>query len=310
MAGYKKLGAWLAGAVLLSANLVLAQTADTVGDPLLVVRYPSYKYKDYLNSEIQNYRQELLFLALKNSGKKFSAREVEVTILTSSRNMRNLLQGVYDVNWMHTSVEREQQLIPIRIPIHKGLIGWRIAFIRENMREVFMAVETVDELRKFKVGQGYDWPDIPILKSNNFSLVEASGPETLINMLNGKRLDIFPRSVIEIWEEQEVYSKRGVIIDQHIAIQYPTAFYIFVERKRPDLAAIIEEGLEIAIADGSFDKLFNTYFLDKIERAELNKRKIFRLKNSALPQLTPLSRTELWFDIQEGSKNQVPFSGQ
>ena len=36
-------------------------------------------------------------------------------------------QGTVDICWTMSTDERETQILPIRIPIDKGLIGWRIA---------------------------------------------------------------------------------------------------------------------------------------------------------------------------------------
>lgn len=282
-----------------------AASPDEHADHIIHIRYPSYLNSDQTYAGIQKYRQDLLKLALEKSGHRYILEKVTVDIVTSSRNMRNLSLGLYDVNWMHTNAEREEKLIPIRIPIHKGLIGWRIFFIRSDMQDAFSNIQSVEELKNFKLGQGYDWPDTAILKHHGFNLLGSSGPESLINMLRGKRLDFFPRSVIEIWGEYETWSDTDFVIETDIALVYPTAFYTFVGKNNEELAELIEIGLERAIEDGSFDQLFNVYFLPLIEKAGLKKRKIFRISNPALPEKTPLARPELWFNIEESQAAQV-----
>src|SRR5690606_19354232 len=116
--------------------------------------------------------------------------------------------------------------------------------------------------------------------------------------LRGKRLDLFPRSVIEIWGEYETWSAPDFVIDTNIALVYPTAFYTFVGKNNEELAELIETGLEMAIKDGSFGTLFNSYLLPLVEKAGLKKRKIFRISHPSLPAKTPPARPELWFDIE------------
>ena len=73
-----------------------------------------------------------------------------------------------------------------------------------------------------------------------------------------------------------------------------------MRRGDQQLADAIEHGLETALADGSYKALFLEHFQDVISQAELADRQILELQNPTLPPLTPLKRTELWFNPQEG----------
>ena len=57
----------------------------------------------------------------------------------------------------------------------------------------------------------------------------------------------------------------------------------------------IKVGLELAIADGSFEKLFQQNFAEVIQLANLNKRRLFHITNSLITDLEYLNRSELWF---------------
>src|SRR5690606_16336888 len=126
------------------------------------------------------------------------------------------------------------------------------------------------ELKRFKILQGDDWPDTPVLKLNGFDLVTSADFETLSRMLARSRGDVFPRSVTEIWEEMKSYSDLDVEIEESLALEYPAAFYYFVEKKNIPLKNAIEKGLNIAIEDGSFDELFFRYFGEAVQRARLD----------------------------------------
>jgi hypothetical protein len=68
-----------------------------------------------------------------------------------------------------------------------------------------------------------------------------------------------------------------------------------VRADQVELAEAIRSGLEAALADGSFDRLFRQYFGDALERTQLARRRIIELQNPLAPAL-PLNRPELWFD--------------
>ena len=110
-------------------------------------------------------------------------------------------------------------------------------------------------------------------------------------MLARKRIDYFPRSVVEVWGELDVHSDKPLIADSHILIYYPVAFYFFVNKERQSLAGDIKRGLEQAMTDNSFDQLFDSHYGDALARAKIDQRRIYVLNNSFLPKMTPLERS-------------------
>jgi hypothetical protein len=71
--------------------------------------------------------------------------------------------------------------------------------------------------------------------------------------------------------------------------------YFFFSRKRPELAETVRIGMEKAIADGSFERLFQQHFAASLQRTQLDQRQLIELHNPLLPSATPLQRRELWF---------------
>jgi hypothetical protein len=71
--------------------------------------------------------------------------------------------------------------------------------------------------------------------------------------------------------------------------------YFFFSRKRPTLAETVRQGMEKALADGSFDRLLQGHFADNLRRAHLSQRQVIKLENPLLPSATPLQRRDLWF---------------
>lgn len=193
-----------------------------------------------------------------------------------------------------TSAAREQEMLPIRIPIDKGLIGWRLLLINKAQASKFTDITSLDELKTLTAGQGNDWPDVQIMRANGLNVYGTTNYPSLFHMLESQRLDYFPRSVSEIWSEADHYQER-LMIEPSIVLHYPTAIYFFVRKGNTRLATDISEGLEKMIADGSFEKLFQEYFGDMIRRSALKERRVFELANPLMPSGIPVERKNLWF---------------
>ncbi len=252
--------------------------------------------------EPEAYALALLTAALERTPGRYQLQPTPVPMAQS----RALLGIEHDsksvqVMWTMTTREREERLLPIRIPIYRGLIGWRVLMQRSNAAEQLASVQSLDELKRFSFGQRHDWPDTEILRVNGLKVVTSQHYQGLFQMLAAERFDLFPREVVVAWQEQAraVESGLALSIDKHLLLHYPTAFYFFTSRNRPDLAADIERGLEAMIADGSFQRLFEQYHGDTLRQANLHNRRIIELHNPDFPPATPFARKELWLQPKE-----------
>ena len=218
-----------------------------------------------------------------------------------ARSIRQLVNGTggMDIMWALTNEERENTLLPIRIPIDRGLIGWRLLLIRDDDRARFAAVSTKDDLAKLVAGQGHDWPDVDVLRANQFTLATSSTYQGLFHMLVRGHIDYFPRAISEIWPEADANKQLKISVQPHLLVHYPAALYYFVNKNNTDLARTIESCLNTAIADGSLQSLFNQYYAEAISQARLSKRTIIRLTNPSLPKATPLANSAYWFSPTE-----------
>jgi hypothetical protein len=199
-----------------------------------------------------------------------------------------------DVLWTMTSVEREQQAQPIRVPIFKGLYGWRLLLASAELAARMGAVQTLDELRQFSMVQGLEWPDTGILQANGFNVIVSPSYDAMFKQLRLGRADAFPRSVEEIWWELDRYGQ-GLSVVTNICLHYPAAVYYFVAYEEPELAAAIELGLKRLRASGAFESLFMKYHGDDLARAKLGSRRVIELRNPLMPSQTPLDKPELWY---------------
>lgn len=206
------------------------------------------------------YFSRLLQLALAKTESSHGAFQLaEASYRLEDRRLRTALsQGKVDVLWSPTSVEFEQQMLPVRVSLLKDLNNFRLLLIRKGDQPRFSAVKSLDDLRQLKGGMSSQWTDAVIMRENNLPLVEAVGYGKLFKMLAAERFDYFSRGLYQIQSEVNFYPELELQIEQELMLHYPNEVYFFVRKDNTALAARLEAGLIAALADGSFDELFNS----------------------------------------------------
>lgn len=275
----------------LLALLALLHSAPSVAETLT---YPLHSS----GADPEAYVVELLHAALARSGGDYQLQP-SPRPMTQSRAEQSLEHndGGVQLMWAMTTRAREDILLPIRIPIYKGLIGWRIPLVRREDKDWLSRVAGLADLKPMRFGQRSDWPDTRILRDNGLQVITSQSYDSLFRMLGAGRFDLFPREIVVVWDEQARAAEQGLdlAVDEHIVIHYPSAFYFFTSRTRADLAMAIEGGLEAMIADGSYERLFQQHHGATLQRAQLGKRRVIELQNPELPAQTPFQREELWY---------------
>jgi ABC-type amino acid transport substrate-binding protein len=250
------------------------------------------------------YHWEILRTALERTTPKWGAyRMVPSGFMTERRQAFELKNatGKLTVMYLSTTPDFEQHLIPIRIPVDKNLGGYCVFLIRRDDRQRFANVRTIDDLRRFTYGLGLGWIDVDILKANGFRVVTGSSYDGLFEMVVNRRFDVFLRAATEVLDE---YEKRKVslplAIEDSIILYYPLPMYFWFPKTGEGrrLAARAEEGMRMMIADGTYDRIFDMYQRQKIERLRLKERRIFKIENPLLGPETPFGDKRLWFDPQ------------
>lgn len=261
---------------------VLAMSANAVHK----VRYNHYFSFDQSNE--LPYYPALLDMALKLTQAEFGDYQLVPVKLstTQGRSLKLLEQNQYiDVHWSVSNLQREQDLQAVYVPIQKGLMGYRISLIRKGEQAKFAHVRSIDDLKSFRIGQGFSWPDSLILKDNQLLVVNAN-TQNLHSMLQKQRIDLFPRSFTEAWREIDAFD--DLEVESSFVISYLSPMYFFVNKQNQQLATRLEKGLIQGLKNGQFDQLFYKYrapeqtFIDK----ELAKRIHIKLVN---PQLSARS---------------------
>lgn len=260
----------------------------------MLVRYPQSEAQGHPSGG-EHYPVRLLQLALAAAGREYTLQSTPL-MMRQNRALLELAGGrAIDVLWTMASAQREHELLPVRIPLDMGLIGWRLLLIRKRDAARFAAVRRRADLQALQALQGHDWPDTDILRANGFRVQTASDYNGMFRMLESGRVDYFPRSVFEIWHEAEAFADLGLTVAPGLALHYPSAFYYFVNRANTTLAGALRRGLEALLADGGYERLFQEYYGEAIQRSALAARRVFALRNPLLPAATPLGRRALWY---------------
>ncbi|WP_163832100.1 substrate-binding periplasmic protein [Spartinivicinus ruber] len=203
-----------------------------------------------------------------------------------------------NVIWRSVTPEYEEELLPIRVPIRSGILGYRIFLINKEDQKIFNKIENVDQLKKLVVGQGHTWNDVKIFEENNFKIATGTTYEGLFNMLSKKRFDYFSRGINEAYKEMEerqrIYPELHV--EETILLYYPWPKYFYVAKGNYKLAKRIERGFEIIKSNQSYEKWFWKYNGKDIFRADFKSRKLFKIDNPLLPKSVPINDEQLWFN--------------
>lgn len=241
------------------------------------------------------YPVELLKLVLSNSGTSRPLKEFRIEA-EQDRVLKLLREGVVDVFWSGASNFRNEEFTAIRYPIFKGLLGYRLILLKKSNVHLLKNVKALEQLRAFTVGQGGDWPDRRIFSENGFVIQTTTSYEGLFNMLSKHRFDLFPRSVVEVWQELDNFSYYDIALDPYLLLRYQYAMFYYVRNTDEQLAEDLEKGFSTVIKNGQFDQLFNQYHNKFIEKADLYNRWLIEISNPLFGPL-PENKKHLYFEL-------------
>lgn len=293
--GIARRGGWRGLAVL--AMLALC------GVPLHAGAVDSYTID--FNFSRPNYRDrhalQVLRAALQASSAKYGPYELHVSpmVMERDRLMLEMIRGkLVNLSAQISSPEWERKLIPIRVPIDKGLSCYRISLINGNRQAQFNAITSMSQLKTLSLGAGRQWNSTAVYSGAGFDVVPGNSTDNLHSMLAVNRFVHFPRGVDEVLFEYEshVAAFPALAIESGMVVYMPLPRYFFVAPGYQRLAQRLEYGLNLLVADGSFDKMFHQAYDGVIDKLALRKRRVFKLDNPLLSPQTPLANKAYWYD--------------
>lgn len=291
--------------------LAILLHSPAIAEQITVVTLP--KPKNALDSRYL-YDRELLAMALEETRATHGAYAIKDApmVMSHKRIHQEVAVGrIVNVMRSPTNADLETRLIPIRIPIFMGLLGYRVLIIRNSDQARFDSIRTLADLRKLRAGQGTGWVDIPILEGNGLRVAAGTNYNGLFGMLAAGRFDYFPRGVNEILPElaSQKASHPSLAAEQHLLLHYPFPVYFFVTKSDPKLAERLAIGLKRLAETNQIRDLLFRYFGSQINELKLGSRRILRLENPYLPTATPLSSDQFWLDPLEMQAKENPVQG-
>ena len=205
--------------------------------------------RHYQKQDRYKFGIKLLDLAMSKLGRDYKIVGPEKQRVNEARGEISIIDGELDIEFLSTTVKREASMLPVKIPVYRGLLGLRLLLVRPTSNEKFRTIKNIEGLRQFVGGHGQHWGDLPVYEANNLKVMTSVDYESLFNMLIWKRFDYFHRGINEIWDELDRYSKDLIIAD-NIMLFYEQPVYFFIGKHRPDLALQVEQGLNISLQDG------------------------------------------------------------
>lgn len=192
----------------------------------------------------------------------------------------------------------EESLTTIRIPVDKGIDGYRIFHINRADQGQFSKITRLEQLKALPLGVDQAWSSYPIYQDQGFNVVAGNNYEGLFAMLEARRFDYFPHGVSEVYLELERRQTRfpEMAIERDLMLYYPFPKYIFVSPKEPRIAQRLETGFRQMLADGSFDRQFLAHYQPFLDRVNFCQRRLFRVPNPFLHPQTPLGEAGYWLD--------------
>jgi ABC-type amino acid transport substrate-binding protein len=251
-----------------------------------------------------HYKNKILSFALEKTVATHGPYEIyNIDILTTAARATFEVQSGKNINLFIgiTTVEREEAMLPIRIPIRRGILNYRVLAINKNNLNKFSTITNVIELKKLAAGMRLGWATTDIFKKQSFNFYELVTLDGLYNMLNRDVIDYIPRGINEIYDEIDARQPNNLIVEPKLVVFLPAPTYIFVSPNETHLAKRIEAGLEKMVSDGTLKAIFYEFYSDDIKKADIDSRRVIAITNPELPISIPFDRPELWFtnDVKE-----------
>lgn len=245
------------------------------------------------------YSLDILHKAMEITEPEFGAYEFKVVTrgIPAIRIRQMITEGsVINIAMAVSTPEWEKAAVPIRIPIRRGILNYRLLMVHKDKVDDFANIKTIEQLKTLSVGLRRHWATWQTMDTLGYDIVNAYSYEAIFAMLNKGRFDYIPRGIHEIYDEINIRKNilPNLVVEPNLALYIPAPFYVFVSPNEPRLIKRFELGLNRLAKQGTLEAMLNTYYAEFLERADLKDRLILKVGNPHLPDETPFERKELW----------------
>lgn len=225
------------------------------------------------------FNAQLLELALQRGGWPQPLRYVGD--VNQARALVDLEQGALDVATVSDQADLPEGLQPVAFALRHGLLGFRLLVSTPERMARLQATTSLEQLkRNFLLGYGQDWRDLPRLQRLGFRIVTASTYRGMFRMLLAGRFDYLSRGVNEVLPElgnRELNPQSRLMVVPGLSMRYPVDDIFVVRPGATALHQAISAGLQAAVADGSYWRLFDSHFAQALRFARLERRRVWSL---------------------------------
>jgi len=263
-------------------------SVPALGDKTAVTIY-TYRSSESVADSRYDYDTALLNLALEKTQSEFGpyalvaspAMNFSRAILLAQRNtLPNFMIKLSYAN-------EGYGLSYVPFPVDLGIVGYRVCFTAKSNLQRVAKIRSIADLKEMSFGVGIGWADVDVLRSQNFDVVQVALYESLFRMTAIGRLDLFCRGVNEFLDEWNTNKNtENFAYDKTMAIHYPLPRFFFTNEKNTLAVERFEKGLKIAYNDGSLLSLWREHYKESIQFANLPARRIFKLSNPTLKDLS------------------------
>lgn len=248
------------------------------------------------------YKSDVIKQALELTVPEFGAYEYKIINIRMNRHraLTTIIRGLPSNIYISPANEEwNKKTIPIKIPIRRGLLNYRLLLINKVDLPKFSAVNTRDDLKVLTAGVQSGWVTTEVLRAAQMDYVETQSFDGLFTLLDNQHFNYIPRAIYEIFDELKVRQDllENVIIEPTLAIHLPMPTYIYVSPTEPRVAKRLEAGLRIMLENGDLDRTLQKFYADDIKRANLKNRKIIKIDNPYYKDNDLLDDKSLWYQL-------------
>jgi hypothetical protein len=193
----------LGGRAILLALAMMAGAAvpARAADPAMTYIY----HRDEGDVDIRNqYLWRVLRGALERTRDRYGDYVLEPSIAMHEKRRIYVLEhneaGI-NVSLFPAQKGLDKTLIPVRIPVDRGMLGYRVLLIREAEQPAFDKVRSIDNLKQFTFGLLSFWEDVPIMKESGLTVVAGTSYSTPSAAVRAKccRNSLCARRICPAW---------------------------------------------------------------------------------------------------------------
>lgn len=278
----------------LTVTAIAASSSDA---PIVI----SHKSPETSSDFREAYNTELITLALEKSKAKYGPYKlVEIPPMNTARLLYTTNTNIYpnfltEISYLD-ALTNNTDITYIDFPVDLGITGYRVCFINPAIKDEVKKVTSVNQLKKYTIGQGIGWADSAILRHNGFRVVEIQSYDSMFKMVAAGRIDLYCRGINELKKEYDAYRYiTRLTYDESFVLAYALPRFYYLGAANKEAKERMETGLRMAYNDGSLLKLWHKHNDANLEFVKLKNRKIFKLENPYIKKL-PKDFGKYYFD--------------